>query len=98
MVEFIISKVDENDKILNEIDCMLFNTGVVSGEYGIANSFNDKILFFKLLNPKNNKLKKFVNKEIKRFKTLYQVEKNKIDKSIINAETKYILENKKVEE
>lgn len=93
--EFIISKVDENDKILNEIDCLLFNTGVVSGEYGIANSFNDKYLFFKSLKPKDKKVKEFVSKEIKRFKTLYQDEKNRRDKSIIKDETKYKLENKK---
>ena len=92
--EFIISRVDENDKILNEIDCLLFNTGVLSGEYGIASSFNNKYLFFESLRSKNPKVKKFVNKEIKRFKTLYQVEKNKRDKSIIIDETKYKLENK----
>ena len=93
--EFIISKVEGNDKILNEIDCLLFNTGVVSGEYGIANSFNDKFLFFKSLKPKDKKVKEFVSKEIKRFKTLYQDEKNRRDKSIIKDETKYKLENKK---
>jgi hypothetical protein len=93
--EFIISKVDVNDKILNEIDCLLFNTGVVSGEYGIANSFNNKCIFFKALKPKNKKVKEFVNKEIKRFKLLYQVEKNKVDKNLIKDETKYKLENEK---
>lgn len=91
--EFIISRVDENDKILNEIDCLLFNTGVVSGEYGIANSFNNKYLFFKSLKSKNKKVKNFLNNEIKRFKTLYQEEKNKRDKNIIKDETKYKLEN-----
>lgn len=96
--EFIISKVDENDKILNEIDCLLFDTGVVSGEYGIANSFNNKYLFFKSLKPKDKKLKKFVSEEIKRFKTLYQDEKNRRDKSIIKDETKYKLENNKVDD
>lgn len=96
--EFIISKVDEKDKILNEIDCLLFNTGVVSGEYGIANSFNDKYLFFKSLKPKDKKVKEFVSKEIKRFKTLYQDEKNRRDKSIIKDETKYKLENKKADD
>ena len=96
--EFIISKVDENNKILNEIDCLLFNTGVVSGEYGIANSFNDKYLFFKFLKPKDKKVKEFVSKEIKRFKTLYQDEKNRRDKSIIKDETKYKLENKKFDD
>ena len=92
--EFIISKVDENDKILDEIDCLLFNTGVVSGEYGLANSFYDKSLFLKSLKPKDKRVKEFVNKEIKNFKTLYQVEKNIRDKNIIKEETKYKLENK----
>lgn len=96
--EFIISRVEKNDKILNEIDCLLFNTGVVSGEYGIASSFNDKYLFFKSLKPKNKKVKEFVSKEIKRFKTLYQDEKNRSDKSIIKDETKYKLENKKADD
>lgn len=96
--EFIISKVDESDKILNEIDCLLFNTGVVSGEYGIANAFNDKSLFFKFLRPKNKKVKEFVDKEVKRFKTLYQIEKNKRDKSIIKDETTYKLETKKTDD
>ena len=43
----------------------------------------------------NKKVKEFVDKEVKRFKTLYQIEKNKRDKSIIKDETKYKLENKK---
>ncbi len=67
----------------------------MSGEYGIANSFNNKCIFFKALKPKNKKVKEFVNKEIKRFKLLYQVEKNKVDKNLIKDETKYKLENEK---
>ena len=96
--KFIISRVDENDKILNEIDCLLFSTEVVSGEYGIANAFNDKYLFFKSLNSKDKKVVKFVNKEIKRFRVLYQVEKNERDKNIIKDEIKYKLENKKADD
>lgn len=96
--EYIISKIDSNDKLLNEIDCLLFNTGVVTGEYGIANSFNEKYMFFKGLKLKNKKVKEFVNKEIVRFKILYQDEKNKRDKDRIIKETKYNLENKNTDE
>lgn len=96
--EYIISKIDSNDKLLNEIDCLLFNTGVVTGEYGIANSFNEKYMFFKGLKSKNKKVKEFVNKEIVRFKILYQDEKNKRDKDRIIKETKYNLENKNTDE
>lgn len=91
--EYIISKIDINDKLLNEIDCLLFDTGVVSGEYGIANSFYKKHIFFKSLKPKDKKVKVFVNEEVMRFKILYQDEKNKRDKDIIAKETKYNLEN-----
>ena len=96
--EYIISKIDFNDKLLNEIDCLLFNTGVVTGEYGLANSFNEKYMFFKGLKSKNKKVKEFVNKEIVRFKILYQDEKNKRDKDRIIKETKYNLENKNTDE
>lgn len=96
--EFIVSKVDENDKLLNEIDCLFFNTGVVSGKYGIANSYYDKYMFFKLLKPKNKKVKCFVAKEIETFKILYQEEKNTRDKEIIKDEVKYKLENIKAGE
>ena len=96
--EYIISKIDSNDKLLNEIDCLLFNTGVVTGEYGIANSFNEKYMFFKGLKSKNKKVKEFANKEIVRFKILYQDEKNKRDKDRIIKETKYNLENKNTDE
>lgn len=95
--EYIISKVDINDKLLNQIDCLLFNTGIVSGEYGIANSFYDKHIFFKNLKPKNKKVKDFVNKEIDRFEILFQVEKNKQDKNIIIKETEYNLKSKKID-
>lgn len=95
--EYIISKIDINDKLLDEIECLLFNTGIVSGEYGIANSFYNKHIFFKKLKPKDKKVGDFVNKEIIRFKMLYQNEKNKYDKDIIIKETEYNLENKKID-
>lgn len=93
--EFIISMIDPEDKLIDEIDCLLFNTGVVSGEYGIANAFHEKYLFFKELKPRKKKVKEFVNKEIERFEILYQSEKNRIDKDKIKEEIKYKLENKK---
>ena len=96
--EFIIQRVEENDKILNEIDCLLFDTGVVSGEYGLADAFNNKYLFLKSLKPKNDKLKKFVDSEIKEYKNLYQNEKNRRDKSIIIDKKKYMLENNKYDD
>ena len=90
--EHIISNIDENDQMINEIDCIMFNTGVVTGEYGIANAFNEKYLFFSGLKSKNKKVEKFVNTEKKRFKNLYQEEKNKRDKKAITAENTYNLE------
>ena len=96
--EFIIQRVEENDEILNEIDCLLFDTGVVLGEYGLADAFNNKYLFLKSLKPKNDKLKKFVDSEIKEYKNLYQNEKNRRDKSIIIDKKKYMLENNKYDD
>ena len=96
--EFIIQKVEENDGILNEIDCLIFDTDVVSGEYGLADAFNNKYLFLKSLKPKNDKLKKFVDSKIKEYKNLYQNEKNRRDKSIITDKTKYMLENNKYDD
>lgn len=96
--EYLISKIDQNDKLLNEIECLLFNTGVVSGEYGIANDFYKKHLFFKNLKPKDKNVKDFVNKQIIRFKILYQDEKNRQDKDMIIKETKYNLANKNTDE
>lgn len=96
--EYIISKIATNDELLNDIECLVFNTGVVTGEYGIANSFHDKYIFFKNLKPKDKKVKEFINKEIVRFKILYQDEKNKKDKNKIIKETKYNLENKTSED
>ena len=94
--EYIILKVDSNDELLNKIDCLLFNTGVVTGEYGLANSFNNKYNFFKNLKSKNRKVKDFVNKQITRFRILYQNEKNKRDKETIIQETEYNLEKAEV--
>ena len=96
--EYIISKVDPNDKLLDEIDCLLFDTGVVVGEYGIANAFYDKQKFLKNLKPKDKKVKEFVAKEITKFKLLYQDEKNKRDKDKITKETKYKLEKPKADD
>lgn len=93
--EYIIMKIDSNDKLINEIDCLLFNTGVVSGEYGIADSFYNKYLYFKGIKTKNEKLKLFVRNEENRFKVLYHDEKNKRDKDKIINDAKYRLENKK---
>ena len=55
-------------------------------------------MFFKGLKSKNKKVQEFVNKEIVRFKILYQDEKNKRDKDRIIKETKYNLENKNTDE
>lgn len=92
--EHIISNIDTNDKLLDEIDFLLFNTGVVTGEYGIANSFNDKYNFFKNIKSKDKKVNNFIKKEASQFKDLYQNEKNKVDKEIIKNNTKYSLESK----
>lgn len=92
--EHIISNIDSDDKLLDEIDCLLFNTGVVTGEYGIANSFNEKYNFFKNVKSKDKKVNDFIKTESSRFKVLYQNEKNKVDKEIIKNNTKYNLESK----
>ena len=84
--EHIISNIDTNDKLLDEIDCLLFNTGVVTGEYGIANSFNDKYNFFKNIKSKDKKVNNFIKKEASRFKNLYQ---NKIQKILCQKRMKF---------
>lgn len=92
--EEIIPKLDYDDKLLNEIDSNLFS-GVFSGEDGLANSFNEKYEFFKNIKSKNNKIQRFVQREIENYKILYQEEKNKLDKNKAIKETKYKLENAK---
>lgn len=50
-----------NEKILEEIRGKLHNTGVVSGQYGIADSYKCKMaLLEKHLNDKNENIRKFV--------------------------------------
>ena len=46
----------------------------------------------------DDKLKKFVDSEIKEYKNLYQNEKNRRDKSIIIDKKKYMLENNKYDD
>ena len=96
--EFIISRIELDDELLDEIECLLFNTGVVNGEYGIANSFYNKHVFFKKIKSKDEKVRQFVNKQVTRFKTLYQDEKSKRDKRKIINKMKYNLENSKADD
>lgn len=82
--EKIIENASENDtEILNEIDCMIFNTGSCCGEYGIVNSFKEKETFFKSLKSKNQKVKKFIEEEKERYNYMYLDEKKDVDKKII---------------
>lgn len=90
--EKIITNIDEGDKLLDEIDCNLFN-GVYTGRYGLANSFNEKYEFFAKLKSKNNKIMQFAKRETENYKILYHSEKNEQDKNSIMDEAKYELEN-----
>ncbi|MBP3596216.1 MAG: RelA/SpoT domain-containing protein [Clostridia bacterium] len=85
--EKIIENIDEDDKeILCEIDCIIFNTGICCGEYGIANSFKMKEMFFKSLKSKNEKVKKFIEDAKQRYNYMYLDEKKEADKKIIHQE------------
>lgn len=87
--EKIIENVLEDDtEILNELDCMIFNTGACWGEYGIANSFKEKEDFFKSLKSKNKKVKKFIEEEKLRYNYMYFDEKKDVDKKIIYQKVK----------
>ncbi len=92
--EAIISKLEFDDKLLDEIDCNLFS-GVFSGEDGLANSFYEKYNFFKGLKSKDARVMRFAKREVENYNILYHDEKNKQDKNKITKETKYKLENKK---
>lgn len=95
--EKIIELLDADDKLLREISCLLFDTGVVSGEYGIANSFKSKYDFLKTIKSKNENVNLFVKNQIKRFEALYKSEKMETDKEIIKRRVEYELDHKKEE-
>lgn len=95
--EKIIEIVEEDDKeIYSCINSRMFNTGAVWGEYGIAEAFKEKMIFFECLNPKNSKVKKYVNLQKKYFKSLYTNEKNDTDKEIISRKVNYEYEKELV--
>ena len=95
--EKIIELVDADDKLLREISCLLFDTGFVSGEYGIANSFKSKYDFLKTIKSKNENVNLFVKDQIRRFETLYKSEKMETDKEIIKRRVEYDLDHRKEE-
>lgn len=96
--EKIIENVEEEDnEILDEIDCMIFNTGAVWGEYGISDSFKNKAEFFSRIKTKNQKVKKFAKQELERFKYLHLSEKMDTDKEIIYRKTEYEISNKNID-
>lgn len=95
--ELIIEQTQDED-IYNDIDCLLFSsTG--SGEYGLANTFESKYLFFKDLEKnevnKNINAKKFVKEQKEKFRNLYQSERAKTQRRIISEKEKYNILNKK---
>ncbi len=66
----IIRKYGDNEEVKNEIECLLFNTGVVSGEYGLADSFKEKANLMKEWEKdKNKKVKEFARENNKMFES-----------------------------
>lgn len=103
--EYIIIRVDEDDILVKTISSLLFNTGVVSGEYGISEAFNKKAEFLNSIKSKNSKLNRFIKNEIKQFKNLSIEEKERVDRRKALREKNYELqhqnndnESKKLEE
>lgn len=94
--ECILSVTTDQD-IKDEIECILFDT-VASGEYGLANSFEDKYKFFNKLSKEKGKhnanVMKFVNEEKENFRSLYLGERLKVKKRIISEKEKYDISNK----
>jgi len=75
-----IVKRTDNDKILNQIGSILYATGVVSGEYGIAEAFERRIEELKeYKNDKSSRVKKFVTKMIKSFGDSAKKERERTD-------------------
>ena len=90
--------INSNDKdILNEIDCILFSV-MGTGEYGIANAFESRYNFFNELSKDNRKhseeVKLFISKQRNRFRNLYQSERLKTSKRIIEEKERYNIDNK----
>ncbi len=89
--EEIISKIDSNDKLLDEIDCNLFD-GVFTGEDGLTKAYYEKYCFFKKIKSKDDKVIKFAKREAENYKVLYHGEKNRRQKDKIIRESKYKIE------
>lgn len=94
--ELIIQNTNDED-ILNEIDCILFSV-MGTGEYGIANAFESRYNFFNELSKDNRKhseeVKLFISKQRDRFRNLYQSERLKTSKRIIEEKERYNIDNK----
>lgn len=60
----IVGRTD-NERILNKIQSIMYATGVVSGEYGIADAYKGKIeMLQKYKNSKNKRIRNFTKKMI----------------------------------
>ena len=75
----IIGKTDSKI-VIGHIHAQLFSTGVVSGEYGIANAYDSKAKSLEAyLENDNPRIKKFVKKIIQEFITSATRERQRTD-------------------
>ena len=75
----IIRKTD-NKKILNQIDSNMYTTGVVSGEYGLAEAYEGKVkMLEKYKTDESERVKKFADRMSKSFLDSAKRERQRAD-------------------
>ncbi len=75
-----IVKRTNNRRIISQIDSVVYSTGVVSGEYGLAQAYENKAQQLeKYAKDKNQRIKKFALRMIKNFKASALTETRRTD-------------------
>ncbi|MFC1692042.1 hypothetical protein ACFL1R_00890, partial [Candidatus Latescibacterota bacterium] len=75
-----IVKRSDNKNILDRVSGIMYSTGMVAGEYGLANAFEGKAKsLVKYKKEKNPQVKKFVNKMIDNFQKSAKSERQRAD-------------------
>jgi len=91
---FEIIKRTDDEKIWKEVAGRMYATGVVHGEYGLAEAYKKKLDKVRQFDNENNKrIKKFKQKIIKELKDMIKREKQAADKEIKEMKKKFEIEN-----
>jgi hypothetical protein len=81
---FEIAKMTDNPKILQSLESRFFSTGVVSGEYGIYETYKSKIKQVEKIkddNPDNERVQKFAKRVICDLDSHAEAEKKRVEET-----------------